>query len=65
LKNYSGYQLAGIIHLGVQDARLLDDQSTVNVAQVIQVTPESREAMQRSAVKIRMISRLKKMDEES
>jgi len=43
LDSMSGFQLAGAIHLGVQDARLLDDQSTVNMAQIIRIDPALRQ----------------------
>ena len=42
LDTMSGFQLAGAIHLGVQDARLMYEQSTVNIAQIIGLDPELR-----------------------
>lgn len=56
LKDMSAFQLAGITKHTVETARLLEGQSTANIAQVIQMTPETREVMQRNMVKIRRIA---------
>jgi hypothetical protein len=45
LKDMSAYQLAGITKHTVETARLMDDQSTVNIAQIIGHDPTTRSMM--------------------
>jgi hypothetical protein len=53
LDSMSVYQLVGAIHLGVQDARLMDDQSTANMAQIIRIDPALRQALAGVSQKMR------------
>jgi hypothetical protein len=45
LDSMSGRELVGTVHYGILDARLMDDQSTVNMAQIIGIDPALRQAL--------------------
>jgi hypothetical protein len=49
----SGRELVGTVHYGILDARLMDDQSTANVAQIIGIDPALRQALAGVSLKMR------------
>jgi hypothetical protein len=53
LDSMSGRELVGTVHYGILDARLMDDQSTANVAQIIGIDPALRQALAGVSLKMR------------
>jgi hypothetical protein len=41
----SGRELVGTVHYGILDARLMDDQSTANMAHIVGIDPSLRQAL--------------------